>query len=316
MKEINRIYNQDCMAFMSEIDDNSIDAVITSPPYWQKRDYAWEGQWGLEPTIDLYIDNLFRLCQECHRVLKPTGSLWVNLGDTYNTESGNIKGGMKNKQINPNMTGIDVAKYTKSSKHRNKSLLCLPHRFAIKMTDNGWILRNTVIWAKHNAMPESVEDRFSNKYEFFFFFTKDEKPYFNLDAVREKLLYEEYAHKPANRGKKYKEMSNHGKQGAYSNPLGKNPGDVADFWDIPLKPNKTTGHIAAFNIDLLKKPILATTPPNGIILDPFMGSGTTAVAAIKLNRQFIGCEGSEKYYQEAVRTIDSHRRIEEAKLFQ
>jgi DNA modification methylase len=151
--ELNKVYNEPCLETLKRMPDGFLDCVITSPPYWQLRDYGYEGQWGMEPTYQEYLEHLWQMMDEIYRVLKPEGTVWVNLGDTYG---------------------------------ENKRLLLLPHRFAIGCTDRCWIMRNDCIWAKRNAMPESITDRFSKKHEYFFFMVKSEKYFFDLDAIRDK----------------------------------------------------------------------------------------------------------------------------------
>jgi DNA modification methylase len=281
--------------------DKSIDSVITSPPYWQLRDYGYDGQWGLEPTFQEYLEHLWQLMDEIYRVLKDEGTCWINLGDSFSTQSGTNAALAKGKDYQSDLTYIrnrgESGKILKPKNLPNKCLLLIPHRFAIGCIDKGWILRNDIIWAKQNGMPESVTDRFTKKHEYIFFMVKSEKYYFDLDKIREKhsnISLERI---------KYGFKSNHDSIGdidinemgdRFCNPKGKNPGDVSDFWDVKTKPNSNS-HYASYNIDLIKKPILAGCPEGGVIYDPFMGTGTTAIAALKSNRNFIGSEMSEEY---------------------
>lgn len=294
--EINKIYNESCLDTLRNMPDSFIDSVITSPPYWQLRDYGYPEQWGLEPTFEMYLEHLWLMMDEIHRVLKPNGTVWVNLGDTYGTQSG----GMRIAQDNFESKEAKYGAYEKpilQPKTLHKCLLLIPHRFAIGCIDGGWIVRNDIIWAKRNGMPESVTDRFSKKHEYFFFMVKSEKYYFDLDSIRDKnsessLKRIEYGWK-----------SNHDSIGnidtermgeRFCNPKGKNPGSVSDFWDVPTKPSSNE-HYAAYNDELIRKPILAGCPEGGIIYDPFMGTGSTAESAIRANRQYIGSEMSAKY---------------------
>jgi site-specific DNA-methyltransferase (cytosine-N4-specific) len=236
------------------------------------------------------------MMDEIYRVLKPSGTCWINLGDTYgggNSGKGGNTG--KHTEENPNVKGTRFENGIK--KPLNKCLLLIPHRFAIGCIDRGWIMRNDIIWAKRNGMPESCTDRFSKKHEFFFFMVKSEKYHFDLDAIRDK-------HKASSLNRiEYGWKSDHDSIGhidtekmgdRFCNPLGKNPGTISDFWDIPTKPSANE-HYASYNDDLIRKPILAGCPEGGLIYDPFMGTGSTAQAAIRANRNFIGSEMSEKY---------------------
>lgn len=182
--KINEIYNEPCLDTLRKMPNEFLDCVITSPPYWQLRDYGYDGQWGLEPTFQLYLEHLWEMMDEIYRVLKPTGTCWINLGDTYargsrNKDATNDSLRNKNKSIEPNSkpdyNGL------------NKCLMLIPHRFAIGCIDRGWIMRNDIIWAKRNGMPESCTDRFSKKHEFFFFMVKSEKYHFDLDSIRDSI---------------------------------------------------------------------------------------------------------------------------------
>ena len=295
---INKIYNEPCLDTLKRMDDKSIDCVITSPPYWQLRDYGYEGQWGLEPTFNEYLEHLWQMMDEIYRVLKDEGTCWINLGDSYNNS-----GWAGNRADKYNDQPI-VASGTKAGRggqkgYPNKCLVLLPHRFAIGCIDRGWILRNDIIWAKRNGMPEPVTDRFTKKHEYIFFMTKSEKYYFDLDAIRDKHKHSNDKRNDGNRHEYSENVKSQNNEWIASNavsfnPNGKNPGSVSDFWDVTTK-SSSTKHYASYNIDLIKKPILAGCPEGGIIYDPFMGTGTTAIASIKSNRKFIGSEMSTDY---------------------
>jgi len=301
--EINKIYNESCLNTLSKMQDNYLDCVITSPPYWQLRDYGYDGQWGLEPSYNEYLKHLWSLMDAIYLKLKDGGTVWVNLGDTYSTQSGTNAALARGKNYESESTYLtnrgESEKLIKPKNMPNKCLLLIPHRFAIGCIDRGWIVRNDIIWAKRNGMPESVVDRFSKKHEYFFFMVKSEKYYFDLDAVRSKHIH---ANDKRNDGERHiykdgvKSLNNDmlATNAVSFNPMGKNPGSVSDFWDIPTKPSSNE-HYAAYNDELIKKPILAGCPENGIIYDPFMGTGSTAEAALRSNRTFIGSEMSEKY---------------------
>src|SRR3990167_9805802 len=177
--EVDKIICGDTLEVLKTFPDEFVDCVVTSPPYWGLRDYGVDGQMGLEPHFNEYMEKLIAIFDEIKRVLKKEGTIFVNLGDTY---SGNKEG----------KTDAKVSNYLKNTTTRlhkkaviqEKSLCQIPSRFALRMTENGWILRNTIIWHKKNAMPSSVLDRFTNKYEQVFFFTKNKKYYFDIDSVR------------------------------------------------------------------------------------------------------------------------------------
>jgi len=305
--EINQIYNEDCLIGLKKLPDNSIDCCISSPPYWGLRDYGVDGQIGNEGGFKEFISKLIEIYQEVYRVLKPEGTCFVNLGDTY--------GGSGNGTT-PN---ADTSEYTKKSKQvyvlpngtskssslrgssLNKSLLMIPERFAIEMISHGWILRNQIIWHKPNQMPSSAIDRFTVDFEKIFFFVKQSTGYYfeqQLDPYTE----------PMNRwsGEKLEAQGNsdwdkgtgqstYRSRSLRPNPDGKN---MRTVWSINTKPFPDA-HFAIFPETLVERMIKAGCPEKGVVLDPFMGAGTTAVAARKLNRNYIGYDLNADYVKMA-----------------
>ncbi len=307
--------NIDCLQGCKTLPDKSVDCVITSPPYWQLRDYGYPEQWGLEPTYQEYLEHLWSLMDEIYRVLKPEGTVWVNLGDTYSSSGGCGWTGLESENFKQKAQPHQVKDMPK------KCLMLIPHRFAIGCIERGWIVRNDIIWAKRNGMPESVTDRFSRKHEYFFLMVKNQKYYFDLDGVRDRTKPESIERAKGVYNGSYANANKtgigvkleYGNPDRFCNPLGKNPGDVSDFWDIPTKPSSEK-HYAMFNSDLIDKPIIAGCPEGGTILDPFAGMGTTLVRAIELNRNVIGFELSKEYYPEAKNRIEQARFAREAKV--
>lgn len=313
----NSVLCGDVLAVMKDIPDESIDCVITSPPYWQLRDYGWKGQWGLEPTYVEYLDNLFMLMNEIKRVLKPRGSAWINLGDTF-FGSGNGSGQDMEKAKKNSIRKVEAAPRNSNSSKKNKipkkSLTLIPHRFAVGCTKRGWIVRNDIIWAKPNGIPESTKDRFAKRHEHIFLLVKRQDYYFDLDSVRDphkdssvlriKYGMTAYGGDPKNKkGSMGKGKKNGGALTRVRlNPKGKNPGDVTDFWVISTK-HGSGKHYATFNSELITKPILAGCPKGGIVLDPFCGTGTTGIKAVELGRKFIGIEGKKAYCKIAEKGI-------------
>lgn len=177
-----------------------------------------------------------------------------------------------------------------------------------------WILRNDIVWGKRNSMPESVTDRFSKKHEYIFFMVKSQKYYFDLDGIRDKHQSEFSSSfnirvrdvkkgrlKHTDRKASNKELEQY-KEQKYRPTIGKNPGSVSDFWDVPTQPSSEK-HYASFNTQLIDKPIIAGCPKDGIILDPFCGTGTTLIRALQLERKFIGIDGSKDYCKIANKRI-------------
>jgi len=302
MLEINKIYCGDCLDILKHIPDESINCCITSPPYWALRDYGVEGQVGLEPTFDDYVNRLCDICDEVKRVLRKDGTCWVVIGDNYSGSS--MTGGTNSFEKRDRQKHRQFKNKSRIDTLPPKCLTMVPFRFAIEMVNRGWILRNTIIWYKPNAMPQSVKDRFTVDFEYIFFFVKNKKYWFEQQL-------EKYT-EPLNRwgGPKIKTNGNSSwdkgtGQLTYRdrylrpNKYGKNKRCV---WNIPTKPFKGA-HFAVYPPDLIEPIVKAGCPPNGIVLDPFFGSGTTGIVALKLNRNYIGIELNPEYCKIAYNRI-------------
>ena len=307
---------------LRNISDSTVDCCVTSPPYWQKRQYA-AGGIGLEPTVDEYVDSLFAIIKEVKRVLKPRGAFWLNIGDSYH----------------------------------NKSLMGIPWRIALMMIQDGWILRNNVIWNKHKGGMNPTNDRFGSISENLFFFVKNDKYYFDADAVRStptqahvkdgvvisatgvsgvkyrRLIESSTDLSPQEKENalgaleqvlqrlrageisdfrmvirnqqrtthsdsiklsgRAKELRNKGYYFLFYNPKGAMPGDV---WDIvPEDTQKRQSHYAPYPEELCVIPIKSTCPPDGVVLDPFSGTGTTMKVAYELGRKSVGIDICSEY---------------------
>lgn len=336
----------DCREKLKELPDESIDCVVTSPPYWGLRDYktdpliwddvpgcehewtesiiiksnghgatatvgnqlngasdviinqlmcdkcgAWRGQLGLEPSPDLYIKHLTDIFDQVKRVLKPSGTCWVNLGDSYGgarSEAGPGVGGAHNEDGWATRNAIP---------QMDKCLVQIPSRFALEMTSRGWILRNEIIWHKPNCMPSSVTDRFTVDFEKVFFFVKSKKYYFKqqLEPVKEVSLERaEYGWEcsRANNGVNGPQGIKTEKMGSrFVNPSGRNKRTV---WTISTK-RYSGSHFAVFPIDLIAPMISAGCPKDGTVLDIFSGSGTVLEYCRKHGLKCIGIELNPKY---------------------
>lgn len=302
----------DVLETIKKFPDGCIDSVITSPPYWQLRDYGYPEQWGLEPRYEEYLEHLWSLMDEIYRVLKNTGTVWVNLGDSYSQRNANNSSNHIQSNSKISNSKKNAERVASQKGYAYKCLMLIPHRFVIGCIDRKWILRNDIIWAKRNAIPESILDRFSKKHEFFFFMVKNTKYYFDLDGIRDKNQTLVQSRKSIFGKSEGGELGAAYGRVCGSNENGKNPGDISDFWDIPTRPSFDK-HYATFNTKLIDKPIIAGCPKNGIILDPFCGSGTTLVRAIQLDRRAIGIDGSAEYCEMAKRKIDDE--LNQGKLF-
>jgi len=329
MIEINKIHNLDCIEGLKLLENESIDCCITSPPYYGLRDYQVKGQIGLEDTPDLYVEKLVEIFHEIKRVLKKSGNVWLNLGDSY---CGGGFGTSKEKDYDLGKQGTNrgTADYDTRKKlgslkaHieglKTKDLIGIPWMVAFALRADGWYLRQDIIWSKNNPMPESVTDRCTKSHEHIFLLSKSANYYFDSEAIAEPIAESTTdrlaqnngnmkACRPRYGGKKYTEdteIFNRTKSGnAYDYRPMRNKRDV---WVVSTKPFKES-HFATFPEELITPCVLAGCPQNGIILDPFMGAGTTALVALKNKRQYIGFELNSKYCKLAEKRIEQSRVI-------
>jgi len=312
MSPRNRVLIGDAAARLRELPSESVDCVITSPPYFGLRDYGVAGQLGQERRVEQWVSNLVTVCRELRRVLAPHGSLWLNLGDCYSRAPAD---------------GASA-----------KSLLLAPERLALGLVAEGWLLRNKAIWAKTNPMPSPAGDRLSCTHEVVYFLTKRPRYYFDLDAIREPLTSERKARPwarasmPASARGRLAGGGQDGlallaREGRVGHPLGKNPGDV---WRLG-KSSYRGAHFATFPPELVRRPLLATCPRHvcaacgsprhrrtrgaslaarsqtpmdctcgaptrpGLVLDPFFGTGTVAQVARQHHRDWLGIELNPDY---------------------
>lgn len=297
---VNKIICGDSLQVLKKLPDESIDCVVTSPPYWMLRNYNVKGQIGLEPSIEEYLEKLMNVFTEIRRVLKPTGTCWVNFGDTYANKT---KGGHRNKPQNNMFDSLTkraaFPKLKTELSIPSKSLCLIPSRFTIKMIEQGWILRNEIIWHKPNVMPQSVRDRFTVDFEKMFFFVKSRRYYFrqqyeklkNPERLKRRLLNPSNKHKQTESYWFSRNSESMKKSRLKMLETGRNKRCV---WTIGTT-NFAGEHFAVYPAKLIETPIKAGCPEGGIVLDPFVGSGTTAVVAKRLGRNFIGIELSMEY---------------------
>lgn len=247
-----------------------VDCVVTSPPFYGQRDYGVEGQIGLEAHPSEYIEKLLAVFDACGGILKPTGSLWVNVGDTYWSGKGAHKSDEK-KQSARRFGLRPQDKKGDGAWCRPKQQLLIPHRFAIGMQDRGWLVRNDNVWVKPNPVPDQVRDRCSISHEYVFHFVKERWYYFDKSAV--------------------------GRNVGRRQPL-----PPLDTWQVPTARGNGF-HRAAFSEDLVRIPILATCPADGVVLDPFAGSGTSLAYALKSDRRAIGIDISPDFCEHMVHVV-------------
>ncbi len=292
---IDQILLGDCVKRMKALPEGSFDCIVTSPPYFGQRDYKANGQLGLEDTPQKYVGSLLRVFDEAMRTLKPGGTCWVVLGDTYGGSYANFgarAGAQRSqrKEVWPRQGGVRE-KAPPQAKMAKKSLIQTPQMFQLAMTYcRGWILRNVIIWHKPGGKPESVKDRFTVDFEYLYFFTKSHDYYFNqrLEERRAKDLRDRPG-KTCYRGER--EIRPPGTTKARAHPTKRNKRSV---WSVNPKPYKGA-HFATFPQELIETAILAGCPKGGVVLDPFMGTGTTAEVAIANERHFVGIELNPGY---------------------
>lgn len=279
---IDAILCGDSRDVLPAIPAESVNCIITSPPYYQQRDYLAEKQIGAEVQLEHYIDNLRQVFSECYRVLHESGTLWLNLGDKY----------------------------------QDGQLLGVPWRVALALQSDKWQLRSDIIWYKPNAMPSSVKNRPTTDHEYVFLFSKTGSYHYDIDAIREPHVTfsaESKMRGGRNHFGKVLGTPEQGKNGGNPNlhdgrwdqafhPKGRNRRTV---WEIPLSKYRGA-HFAVFPERLVELCILAGCPEGGIVLDPFIGSGTTAVVAQRLGRRYVGIDTSAEYCKMAQERLVQH----------
>lgn len=290
------IITGEALAELKKLPSESVNCVVTSPPYWALRDYGVSGQLGLEPTFQEYITRLCDIFDEVKRVLRDDGTCFVNMGDTYGGTGD--KGDWTDPKYAKGRNGQAKA-INKSA--TQKSLCQIPSRFAIEMTDRGWILRNEIIWFKPNCMPSSVKDRFTVDFEKVFFFVKNKRYWF--ETQEETATQNRWGgHKPIDT-EKSKDSDNVFAGLTRQRDMMPEKRNKRCVWRISTKPFKEA-HFATYPEKLIEPMIQAGCPVGGTVLDPFLGSGTTAVVAKKQNKRCIGIELNPEYVKIADKRID------------
>lgn len=292
---MNKIFNGDAKDVLTKLPPESINCCVTSPPYWGLRDYGVEGQVGLEATHDEYVAKLVEIFREVKRVLRDDGTLWLNLGDSYagnmSRASNNGRAGFGTQREGIFNRGGDGLK--------SKDLIGIPWRVAFALQADGWYLRQDIIWHKPNPMPESVTDRCTKSHEYIFLMSKSQKYYFNNEAIKEKASPDNSIRDRDNT--KLNNTPGRTKMGGLvsNDYILKNKRDV---WEVPTQPCKEA-HFATFPKDLIRPCIKAGSPIGGSILDPFMGSGTTACVCVEEHRKYVGVELNPEYIKIAEKRI-------------
>lgn len=300
--ENNKIYTGDSLELLSVFPAESVDCCITSPPYFGLRDYGVEGQIGLEETPEAYVQKLVDLFREVRRVLKPEGTLWLNLGDSYaNTKVGNTNGEFAGKNKGKLLGEMQIKKQIPEGL-KQKDLIGIPWRVAFALQADGWYLRQDIIWAKPNPMPESVTDRCTKSHEYIFLLSKSPKYYFDNESIAETAIHKEDP--LAGYGRLHYRGKREGQEGTGQENFVsiKETRNKRSVWTVTTKPF-SEAHFATFPEDLIIPMVKAGCPEGGLVLDCFSGAGTTALVAKKLGRNYVGCELNPEYIKIAEKRL-------------
>lgn len=297
------ILNGDCREVLKTLSDKSIDCCVTSPPYFGLRNYGHEDQLGLEKTPTEYVENLVGVFREVHRVLKDEGTLWLNLGDTYAMRSLRAKTENLNNNVGShkkyNAGCQDNIQRILSCNLKPKDLIGIPWRVAFALQDDGWYLRQDIIWHKPNCIPESVKDRCTKSHEYIFLFSKQPKYYFDFESIREVGVREKGT--TSSDPKYFKSNLKANNLSEYVNDGFRRKRSV---WTVNTKPIKNSNHFARFPDTLIRDCLKAGCPINGTVLDPFAGIGTVAKEAIRQQKNFVAIELNQQYIEELKLNLD------------
>lgn len=313
------IYHGDCRKILKHLPEQSVNCVVTSPPYWGLRDYGTKNQIGLEPTPQKYVNVIKRVAREIWRVLRDDWTLWINLGDSYwgsfcgenHGPSTQIKTSGLKRHGTPIKNGSH--KYLK-----RKDLCGIPWLVAFALQKDGWFLRSDIIWSKPNPMPESTKDRCTRSHEYIFMLSKKKLYYYDNESIKEPIVSSKGNNRSFRGGGVYtggRAFDNNGQKHKLTIGNTRNTSQLRNkrsVWEIPTKPFPES-HFATFPPALIQPCILAGCPKNGVVLDPFFGAGTTGVVCHELDRRFIGIEDSEEYCEMSAKRI--HQVTRQLKLF-
>lgn len=307
--ETDRILCGDALEMLRTLPDNSVHCCVTSPPYYALRDYGVDGQIGREDTPAQYVARLTDVFSEVRRGLRPSGTLWLNIADTY-AGKGNQGDSVDPKYPN-GRTGQTVAINRRVEGCKAKDMIGIPWMLAFALRDSGWYLRSDIIWMKANPMPESCKDRPSRCYEHVFLLTKSRSYYYDAAAIAEPVAestpmrmrrkFGKNKYSAGIPGQAHQHLNDYRPNGYAEEdiPLLRNKRDVWQINSVPYK----GAHFAAYPPKLVETCLLAGCPQDGIVLDPFLGSGTTAAVAKQMGRHYIGIELNPDYCELAKQRI-------------
>ena len=268
---------------------------VTSPPYYGLRDYGHDGQIGMEETPDEYIKAMVEVFRCVWDVLEDDGTLWLNIGDSYCNSNGFARASPEYQREGRNNMPANDRKLDKLHETglKTKDLIGIPWMLAFALRADGWYLRQDIIWHKPNPMPESVQDRCTKAHEYIFLMSKSQKYYYDIDSIKEDAVT------AGNVGGSFQGRQGGAEYHAQGGGVGSEAKEYLNknkrsVWTIPVKPY-AGAHFAVFPSDLIEPCIMAGAAPGQVVLDPFMGSGTTAQVAQHLGRQYLGCELNPEY---------------------
>jgi len=300
-----RIVIGDCREKLREMEAGSVNTCVTSPPYFGLRDYGHDGQIGLEETPEAFVAQLVSVFREVRRVLRDDGTLWLNLGDSYNAQPGQRKVTDQPGAKQATSAGSIGAPSRSVEGLKPKDLIGIPWRVAFALQADGWYLRQDIIWAKPNPMPESVRDRCTKAHEYVFLLSKGPRYYFDADAIAEAATFGQAERK----GGGVRSGAEVAFQGNAPTNLGRCGGtddgtrNKRSVWTVATQPFKEA-HFATYPPELIEPCILAGCPVGGTVLDPFGGAGTTGLVADRLQRNAVLCELNPAYADIALRRLE------------
>jgi DNA modification methylase len=304
--DLNGIYQGDSLEILKTLPSQSINTVVTSPPYYGLRDYGMNGQIGNEETPEEYIQRLVDVFREIKRVLKDDGTIWVNIGDTYCSTAPGTMGDPHFIKECKQETNNARKRYRGLTPEgmKPKDLMGIPWMLAFALRADGWFLRQDIIWHKPNPMPESVRDRCTKAHEYIFLLSKSQMYYYDNESIKEPTVYPTGSRKDKQRGDFKGKYHAHEDFKHISDSFRaiRDFRNKRDVWTVATKPFKGA-HFATFPPELIEPCILAGCPKNGVVLDPFFGSGTTGLVATKHNRNFVGIELNPEYIKIAEKRL-------------
>jgi DNA modification methylase len=295
---MNKIEFGDCRETMRRWKEQGIKAqtCVTSPPYYGLRDYGHDGQIGLEETPEEYIASMVEVFRCVWNVLEDDGTLWLNIGDSYYNYRPGKGQALVQQTVSNNSQDLPQVCARRGNKLdglKEKDLIGIPWMLAFALRADGWYLRQDIIWNKPNPMPESVQDRCTKAHEYIFLLSKSSKYFYDADAIKEDAVT------AGNISASFQGRQGTAEYHAQSGGVGSDAKEYIhknkrSVWTIPVKPY-AGAHFAVFPTELIEPCIMAGAPVGGVVLDPFMGSGTTAQVAQHLGRQYLGCELNPDY---------------------